>query len=207
MSDFSNVLDAGKARLRARLSLVALTSIGVLACEYAGASSDEGSLEIVSMGQRASAELQRARGTITVRGLHDGALHLVSTSSEAGTRTLRLAPGLYSVTAATELGLDGFETRTPPRLEGTPALVRVDPGATAVVRVRFDAHDAANAFAAGQRAPARSALDYQDVSGSLGERAQLCRPTANGCDEPSSLEPALPAYDIPERSVLDRSPL
>ncbi|MET0412755.1 MAG: hypothetical protein ABW217_15735 [Polyangiaceae bacterium] len=193
------------------MSLVALTSIGVLACEYAGVSSGEGSLEIVSLGQRASAQLQRARGTITVRGLHDGALHLVSTSSEAGTRTLRLAPGLYSVTAATELGLEGFETRTPPRLEGTPALVRIDPGATAVVRVRFDSLDA-NAFAAGQRAPTRSALDYQDVSGSLTERAQLCRPTGNGCDEPSAFAPPLPTRgsperSSPERSVLDRNPL
>jgi hypothetical protein len=200
MSNFSNVLDAGKARLRARLSLVVLTSIGALACEHAGASSDEGSLEIVSVGQRASAESQRARGTITVRGLDHGALHLVRTSSDAGTRTLRLAPGLYSVTAATELGLDGFEARSTPRLEGAPALVRVDPGATAVVRVRFESHDA-DAFA-GPRSATRSALDYQEVSGSLSERAQVCRPTGNGCEEPSSFEPPLPA-----RSVLDRNPL
>jgi hypothetical protein len=206
MSNFSNVLASGKARLRARLSLVALTSLGVFACEHADASSGEGSLEIVSLGQPASAELQRARGTITVRGLHDGTLHLVSTSSDAGTRTLRLAPGLYSVTAATELGFDGFEARTAPRLEGTATLVRIDPGAIAVVRVRFESHSA-NAFAAGQRAPARSPRDYQDVSGSLSERAQLCRPTGNGCDEPSSFAPALPAHGTPERSVLDRNPL
>lgn len=200
MSNFSNVLDAGKARLRAGLSLVALTSLAVLACEHASASSGEGSLEIVSLGQRENAAVQQARGTITVRGLDDGALHLVSTSSDAGARTLRLPPGLYSVTPATELGLDGFATQGAARLQGAPALVRVDPGATAVVRVRFESR-ADDALLAEQGAPTRSALEYQDVSGSLSERAQVCRPTGSGCDEPSSLAP--PAA----RGVLERNPL
>lgn len=206
MSNFSNVVDAGKARFAARLSLVALTSIGVLGCEHIGASSGEGSLEIVSLGQHASAVSHEARGTITVRGLDHGDLHLVSTSRDAGTRTLRLAPGLYSVTPATELQLEAFEPSKAPRVQGAPALVRIDPGALTIVRVRFESQDA-NTLAAGQRELRRGARDYQKVSGSLEERAQVCRPTANGCDEPSASEPSLSVHGGTERRVLGRNPL
>lgn len=201
MSDFSNVLDAGKARQKARRSLVALTLSGALACEHTSASSGEGSLEIVPVGQRPSAAHQRSRGTITVRGLHDGALQQVRTSSESGTRTLRLAPGLYSVTAATELEQQPLDSREPVELQGSTRLVRVEPGSSAIVRVRFESPDL-TAFAAGSRGLTRSALDYQDVAGSVAERVRVCRPTGNGCEDASSDEPPLP-----ERSVLDRNPL
>lgn len=205
MSNFSNVLDAGKARLRARLSLVALTSLAVLACEHASASSGEGSLEIVPVGQRASAVSRRSRGTITVRGLDDGALHLVRTSSDAGTRSLRLAPGLYSVTPSTMLDGDVFEARAATELQGKPALVRVEPGATAVVRVRFESHDQ-TVFAAGGRTLTRSALDYQDVAGSVAERVRVCRPTGSGCEDASVSELPGSEHVVPVRGALDRNP-
>lgn len=205
MSNFSNVFDVGRARLRARLSLVALISLAVLACEHERASSGEGRLEIVSLGQRESATPLRARGTISVRGLDHGSHHLVSTSSEAGTRTLQLASGLYSVTTRTALGVDELEARATPPVQASALLVRVDSGRVAVVRVRFESHEP-DVLATVPPDIARSALGYQGVSGLLSEPAQICRPTGSECDESSAGEPRAPAHGLPVRAVLDRNP-
>jgi hypothetical protein len=96
-------------------------------------------------------------------------------------------------------------------LQGPPAIVRVDPGGTAVVRVRFESPEQ-TVFAAGARVLTRSALDYQDVAGSLAERVRVCRPTGAGCDDASVNESPLPEHAnpprvVPARGVLDRDPL
>jgi hypothetical protein len=208
MFDF-NVLDADRTR-SARISLVALTLGAVLACdEQPERASGEGHLELVSTGRSRTGAPYRARGTVTVRGLSDGSLHVVPTSTEAGARELRVAPGLYGVSLSSDFDVEwlGAEPEgelhalpaAPALLVATPALVRVEPGSSTVVRIRFGSNAAGGNPLASERVSMRSALGYQDVAGSGSDDARVCRPMSNDC------EPAdPPPVTLPARRVLER---
>jgi hypothetical protein len=198
MFDFSKVLDANKARLRARLSLVALTLGCALACEHRSERANgEGSLEVVSMGRSRTGAPFRTRGTITVRGLNDGSLHVVPTSTDAGARELRLAPGLYAVALAPDFDVEWLEhdpraelrslPTVPAPLVAAPNIVQVSPGQRVVVRIRFESQGAvANTLAVHDPVPLRAALEYQAVAGTSSEGSALCRPTGDGCEPVSA---------------------
>lgn len=198
---------ANASRLRSRLSVVALTLGCALACERVPErTSDEGSLQLVSMGRSHAGGRDFARGTVTVRGLNDGLVHVVSTSTEAGVRELRLAPGLYSVGLAMDFDVEWLEhalqsePSKPASLVALPQVVRVGSGDTIRVRIDFDSgHQRPNALASHAAEQTRAAADYQDVAGSSSERTLICRPTGNGCDPVSAAD-----VPLPERRALDR---
>jgi hypothetical protein len=211
MFDFSNVIDASKLRQRARLSLVALALGSALACEHRSERvSGEGSLAFVSTGRSHTGAPFRTRGTITVRGLNDGALHYVPTSNEAGTRELRLAPGLYSVALASDFDVEWLEQDpraelrslpiAPVPLVARPEVVQVSSGTASVVHIRFESHDrAANALAAHGSGQLRATLGFQNVSGSSAEPLLVCRSTGAGCESSGAAD-----VPSPERRLLER---
>jgi hypothetical protein len=167
MFNLGTAIDAKASRLRSRLSVVALSLGCALACEHdPERTSGEGSLQLVSTGRSHAGARDLVRGTVTVRGLSDGLVHLVSTSTAAGMRELRLAPGLYSVGLAIDFDVEWLEhalrsePSNPARLVAVPQVVRIGAGDTIRVRIDFDpGQPRPNAFASHAALPERRALD------------------------------------------------